>query len=76
MKNLQGGNACNVQWIAENMPVINVNTYVTGDRTEDPDVVTPDADVALLSDELSGVELSSLSSLQQYILNPDADLSA
>ena len=75
MKNLQGGIACNVNWVAENMPVIDVNTYVTGDRTEDPEVVTPDADVATLSD-VAGEELSALSSLQKLIMNPEADLSA
>ena len=75
MKNLQGGIACNVNWVAENMPVIDVNTYVTGDRTEDPEVVTPDADVAVLSD-VAGEELSALSSLQKLTMNPEADLSA
>lgn len=75
MKNLQGGIACNVNWVAENMPVIDVNTYVTGDRTEDPEVVTPDADVATLSD-VAGEELSALSSLQKLTMNPEADLSA
>ena len=64
-----------MNWVAENMPVIDVNTYVTGDRTEDPEVVTPDADVAVLSD-VAGEELSALSSLQKLTMNPEADLSA
>ena len=35
MMNLQGGTACNVNWVAPDMPVIDVNTYVTGDRTNE-----------------------------------------